>query len=440
MPTMESMMRIDAVKEHVGMAKLIGSINRQQSPIDDNRDNFNMLIEQAKTFNDNTEQAKQVIMTVRRTDDGKIHCVAEQRTPEAEERFKEQYSTFKLNSRIERRLSSIGVTIGQLEEAEASTGTNGKTDFQKAADIATDAAHVVMVANNLKGTMAVSEEFSHLVIGVFRDKPLIQRSLDMLEKNDRLLHAVLGDTYQSVSDFYEGDKAKMAEEALGHVLQQCLLDETSRNEFGQPLVNRLCDYITKQFKDLDADGLVNDVQELRNAMNDVVKALATGKMDLTQEAIAASQRDMVLRNVDAIVERDAKILEEALKIESKRATIAGKTTDKARAILEKAKEVKGLMDKDLALATATYLQGVLSQLQTINYNLGFFSESTTTGQFRILRDMKSYIDSYGKFLNSLSLAIRENERLVEEGETCPAGIPPRAGAANGSSSRVRVRP
>ncbi|MCI6615001.1 MAG: hypothetical protein MSC51_04105 [Mollicutes bacterium] len=47
----------------------------------------------------------------------------------------------------------------------------------------------------MEGTFALSEEFSHLMIGTFRNENLIQRSLKQLQSNEQLLKDILGDDY-----------------------------------------------------------------------------------------------------------------------------------------------------------------------------------------------------------------------------------------------------
>ena len=54
---------------------------------------------------------------------------------------------------------------------------------------------LVRVANNMEGTFALSEEFSHLMIGTFRNENLIQRSLKQLQSNEQLLKDILGNDY-----------------------------------------------------------------------------------------------------------------------------------------------------------------------------------------------------------------------------------------------------
>ena len=108
--------------------------------------------------------------------------------------------------------------------------TNGYIDFSKASSIAEGFKGLINIANGIEGDIALSEEFSHLLIGIFRDQPLIQRSLRLLANSDELLQEALGDEYERNRDYYsehpnydeEGNEMTLnetlAEEALGKIL------------------------------------------------------------------------------------------------------------------------------------------------------------------------------------------------------------------------------
>jgi hypothetical protein len=46
---------------------------------------------------------------------------------------------------------------------------------------------MIRVANNREGFEALSEEYTHLIVELLRDNPLLKRSLEYLSKNPELL-------------------------------------------------------------------------------------------------------------------------------------------------------------------------------------------------------------------------------------------------------------
>ena len=82
--------------------------------------------------------------------------------------------------------------MSELSKREVAAGRVGLTNFNHAKDIATQFAGLMAVANNFEGYKAISEEFSHFIVGVYRNTPLIQRSINLL-KNETTAREVLGE-------------------------------------------------------------------------------------------------------------------------------------------------------------------------------------------------------------------------------------------------------
>ncbi len=71
-----------------------------------------------------------------------------------------------------------------LTQEETDAGRVGVTDFSKARRIATDTISMIRIADNREGAEALSEEFSHLIIGALRDKPIVSRTINMLSTDE----------------------------------------------------------------------------------------------------------------------------------------------------------------------------------------------------------------------------------------------------------------
>lgn len=66
---------------------------------------------------------------------------------------------------LSRILQPLGNVVGRLSEAEVGAGRTGVTDFSRARRMAEDTESLIRIANNMEGAEALSEEFSHLIIG-----------------------------------------------------------------------------------------------------------------------------------------------------------------------------------------------------------------------------------------------------------------------------------
>jgi hypothetical protein len=57
----------------------------------------------------------------------------------------------------------------------------------------------------MEGAQAIPEEMSHALIGIFRDEPLVERAINMLASNEEVLMTILGDDYDDVYEFHNGN-------------------------------------------------------------------------------------------------------------------------------------------------------------------------------------------------------------------------------------------
>lgn len=71
-----------------------------------------------------------------------------------------------------------------MSAIEVAAGKVGETNFNHIKSIADEFTGVLRVADNLEGGIALSEEFSHLLIGIYLDTPLVQRAINYLKNPD----------------------------------------------------------------------------------------------------------------------------------------------------------------------------------------------------------------------------------------------------------------
>lgn len=135
-------------------------------------DNYNDCLEDANKFNTTNPNRERFTAVVDYAGD-KITVRIVNKSEKSDKAFQNQYQSQQLNKRLADILSPLGVTVGMLTQEETDAGRVGVTDFSKARRMATDTLSMIRIANNKEGAEALSEEFSHLIIGALRDKPLI---------------------------------------------------------------------------------------------------------------------------------------------------------------------------------------------------------------------------------------------------------------------------
>ena len=158
-------------------------------------------------------------------------------------------------------------------------------------NIANSTISVIRAANNKEGAEAISEEFSHLIIGSFRNMPLVNRALALLQ-NENILQTVLGEEYQDTYDFHDGNMEMMAEEALGKLLRDNLVAEQTNNpKSADILLNRLYSNIKSKFKGIDETLIKEAITEANVLMGELAKNILNKDITLTKEDIKSSARE-----------------------------------------------------------------------------------------------------------------------------------------------------
>ena len=410
-PTYDSLMTNSFMKEFIGSKRMAEGLNRAYSPVEDTRDNYNNLLESAYQFNTTNPQREDFVATVEYVGEGSINVLIQPKTDESVTRFEEQYSTQKLNERLASIFQPLGVTVGDLSRAETSAGRVGVTDFSVARGVANGFATMIKVANNMEGATALTEEFSHLIIGTFRNEPLVQRAMNALLDHEDSIQEILGDDYEDTVNFYDGDMSLVAEEALGHILQKNLRSDASNVKTPVPsLFRRMIDWIVRQFRGYNVSDVQDVIDHVDNLMSSLSRDILNGTRRITQEDIKASQREAQFNALSDRIDRNIEILRNAAKTETKRYKITKATRKKNAAetlvnsilqyTAEDANTVEGLFN---------YAKHALGELRNLEAQFQMADSMTPEQKFSFLRNVRMYTQSYGSFIKALNDAIIEDE-------------------------------
>lgn len=396
-------------------------LGKKFSVVSNTRSNYEDLVSQANYFNNQPEN-KDYIAIVDYHEDNMLKVKIQKRNSENERTAVEQYGTIMLNNQVANILAPTGITIDDITDAEKSSGRVGVTDFTKANNLANDAIHIIRVANDREGSQAIGEEFSHLVIGAFYNEPLIQRALNSI-MNEPTLMAILGDEYDSVVDFQNGDMELVAEEALGKILRENLLAESLGGpEEGNKVMERLLKFIRNKFKGLDEAQIVRAINEANSLMGQFAKDLLNKNLELTQQRVKQSVRAAQFNALSDRIDTNIEILKKLKDIEVKRLKITNysRMSNSAEAQAKQTKKVNELIvlsnsklsedEKKLRIGIYNYAKNAIAELQAVEKSL---TDSTSFGNIRRAR---SYVQSYAAFLQDLRDAIqlsREDDENVD---------------------------
>ena len=410
-PSYTSVINNPYIQKFIGNAKTIEVLAKKFEEKDDTMDNYNLLLEEAFNFNKTSPSAKKFVAIVDYTDTGKLKINIVPKSKESIDKFNSQYSITKLNNRIVEIFKPLGVTIGKLTKLEERLGRVGSTDFSRIKDTISGLADIIRVADNKEGVEAISEESSHLVIGILRDTPLITRAINLLANNENLLKQILGEDFQDVSTFYNGNLEMVAEEALGKLLQKNLI-KNQLDEFKthKSFFSRVIDFVKQSLKKISYNAIDRALIDVDSSMGILAKQLLNNNLDITRKDVVNAKRDAQFNALSKRTERQLSILRNALGIEHKRLSILKEgSTGKTEMVISHLQESLSQNEDDkLTYGLIRYAEESLSELQNLKNQFDNLDSMDIDKIYALLFRAKTYVESYGSFIKEL------NDLLVDE--------------------------
>lgn len=376
MPTFDSLMKNELVRKYLSEEVILEAENKRQPHLKDTIDNTKTLINKAIEYNKNNIKT---VALVNWDNDNNLTINIVPRTAENEATARVQRGIMSLNNAIVDMLASAGITIGQLMEIESGIGRVGVINFNNAKALGGEFVNLIRVANNMEGYKAISEEFSHLMVRAYHGTPLMQRAL-IYYSNEKNAREILGEEYDDVYSFYDGDVNMIAEEAVGHALQNAFLNLEQNKDIKIPLLKRLVNNIISFFKKFNPSTLQNNLDNIEYELYNFAKDTRAGKNKLTKEQIESLKSNKVfnalsekatiqINKLKEISQRFSKV--SALRTNLKNFREGEDTTQKAQAyhFYEKVKKEisKGAKTEETVAAIYNVLQLSLNELKSI-YN------------------------------------------------------------------------
>ena len=405
--TYESFINNKYIKRLLGENKILHALQKDFEPVEDSEHNYITEVEKAHTFNLSSPNKEDFVAVVEKQDNGKIQTIIKSKDKSTIDLAANQYAAYKLNNRLSEIFSKIDISVGKLTEIEEKAGRVGVTDFSVAKSLASDFGSIIKVANNMEGASAVSEEFSHLIIGSFINDNLIQRSINLLASKPELLKEILGEDYNDTVDFHNGDMALVAEEALGHLLQEHLINKMGGD--APTIAKRALSKITDSFKDYDVNEVYDAIDSADKLMNSLANGILSGEIAITKQQVIDNSRYVQLNALAKELDRNIEILKKAIDIEIKRSKIQRKGKNETEDLIMDLKKHLG-GGVATAYGISEYMKHATESLIKIHKQYDDISRLNQAEKFAVLRTSKENIDSYGRFIGML------NEAIIEEKE------------------------
>ena len=405
-PLMEDLMYkvgLDGLKDELSQLK---NLNQHNSPVARNYTNVMNLEEQAVSFNRNSPYRSKFFATVDTVEDKVKLSVKPIRENKEDIAHKIEFNS-KLNRRLEGLLSDWGIGVGALSELEEKQGINGITDFDCAITTANGLKTLIRVAKGQRGQDVLPEEFAHFAIEAV-NTPLKARITNILS-DENILERIFGATYQDYMNKYNNNLDLMAVEALGKIMADVLNDKEVFNP-NKRLFDRYLNQVKDKFKDKntdDIDKIINEVKvQVYNLANDIVNNRYTMN-------ISTKEHNTKLYNLTSNVNKSAKILERILEQELKRLKVYGDKKDfgaaqqvfinKLQADLQNHQEIQGILE---------YMDNSLSVLGNLEKRMAKIGsgELSKEEEFKALRNVRNYLNSYGVIMNDIRKQMNEASR------------------------------
>lgn len=427
-PTYESIIKLPIIREYIGTQTIIDNLNKTQPHLEDNSENVAFLINKAQDFN-NSDTHKDLIAIVDYDDEDKITLNIVSKTEETVETAVAQEKIYKLNSAAASILRDAGITIESLSQIEKAVGRVGVTEFKHLSKTLDEFEVVVRVANNLEGFNAISEELAHVIIGVNKDNPLVQRSLNYF-RNENNAREILGNQYDKVFEYYNGDTEKIAEEAAGHIFRDALLDRINNKSTTKvPLFKRMFESVLETFKGINPAYYKDTLDSIRYEFGELAQKYLSGEKKITKKDIQEARREASFNALSKKIDAQIQVLRELTTDEYKNSTLQRElSTEKVdnkrvgntkKNIMKGADLIKAIVDK--AEISGESMKAIVKVVDRVNKNmnlvlnqLDIIDKLPLQDRFKVLRNALTMYKAYSKMLDNIDVITSQEFTSDEE--------------------------
>lgn len=403
-PTYQSVVNNPLVKDYLG-ERLLQSLNMEQPHLTDTVDNVNILMDKANVFNNENND---YIAYVDYDEDKNLTLHVVNRDEASLEIAENQRKIHELNKRIADMLSGAGITIGHLSDIERAVGRVGVTNFNHLANVVGNFSDLIKIANNMEGYKALSEEFAHTLVGINRSRTLVTRSINML-KDEAVAREVLGNEYDKVSTFYNGNAEAIAEEALGKILRDTFLSNAPKTK--NSLFKRAINFIVNLFKGYNPAYVNDTIDYVKNNMSKLSEKYMDGRKKITRKDIVQSEREIEFNALSELGKVQMDKLKKMFDDACKRANlVVDERLEKDKNLKRSAyifkSKVEDIVDKAMKneatiVGIYEYLNLAIADLRKYYSQLSHIKDSSKKEQGELLRNVQFTIQQFEQGVHEL---------------------------------------
>ena len=404
-PTLEDLINKCGFSELLDESVILSSLNSEyKESKDSNYNGVFYLQDKATQFNTNNPFKSKYYADVESVGD-KVELTVKSRRKDKNNTPNKITFNNTLNKQLENLLNSWGVDIGYLSDIEERLGINGITDLSLAKDTAEGFKTLIRISKGVEGEKALPEEFAHVAVAMMGEHPLKVRVLNTL-RDEEVLAKILGDDYEDYYRKYNGNIDLLAEESLGKLVANAL----NNKEYLAPnksLFQRFLDLLKNFFNKFNTSDIDNRIEYARSIANDITGNIINNKYNLNINNINHTNS---LYNLNSRISRDKALLQKIIEQELKRLKIYG---TKEEFSIEQESFIADLSSKlennQSLLGVYEYLQNsidVLTQLEKRLYKV-IDSDLSESEQFKVLRNIRNYMSSYGSIILSIRKEMSE---------------------------------
>jgi hypothetical protein len=207
-----------------------------------------------------------------------------------------------LRAQIESYLNRLGVGVGVLSPVERASGIEGVHDPSVQRQVGQHLVELARVASGDPGTVALPEIYASVVIEGMRDRALYKRLHDLLDRDDKLLQAVIErdeeGSYERYRDLHAGDREGLVRVAMSKLVARHLLNREVVNRYpaaGQHLVGKFITDAARAWSAVHYTKLAADLAAVDSAFDTFVTDLAGGLVQVNITASTATRQQKLYK-------------------------------------------------------------------------------------------------------------------------------------------------
>ena len=402
---------LDGKLKLVSQKEELGAVNSEGRPII--YDSYTEIIDKVNSFNKNNEDA---VANINKDSNG-YSITVESKTIDNADIPNQLIFRTALNNQLLNFMRKLGFDV----KIDGSLLYDGIFDPLHAETTADNLKIVIRIAKGEIGEQAFPEEFSHLIIAGLQNHSLVSRILAQLS-DDAVLQQILGDSYSSYYNKYNGDIDLLAQEAAAKLLQKQITNPLQTN---YSLIERLWNFIKRIF----GSKSINDVDNIIKQANEGFARVANqikdeSLMPILDKSSIISSRPLYRLHSD--VNRLQELAEQALQIASKRMAIKQKQSKSGRYEQKDIKAIYALQDlvdrKQYAKSCYTFLIDSMEQIDTLQNDLNHLLSRDSRSASDIdkirriatnLRNIKQFIEGYEPIVRQMMAMdqLRKNDQV-----------------------------